>query len=112
MPLFTHKSSIIFCLNIDEKEDTGAPVIRLFGVNANGNSVCAHVHNFTAYFYIHICEKNVNLTSEEIEQFRLQLNKAMFARDAVLEIEIVEKFPIMNYQEEKQKFLKVYCSHP
>ena len=51
----------------DEKEDTGNPVIRLFGVNAQGNSVCAHVHNFTAYFYIHIVERNVTLTSEEIE---------------------------------------------
>ena len=36
----------------------------------------------------------------------------MYARDAVLEIEIVERYPIMHYQGEKQKFLKVYCSHP
>ena len=36
----------------------------------------------------------------------------MHARDAVLEIEVVEKYPIMNYQAEKQKFLKIYCSHP
>lgn len=54
-----------------EKEDTGKPVIRLFGVNAAGNSVCAHVHNFTAYFYIHIIEQNVTLSTEEIEQFRV-----------------------------------------
>ena len=52
---------------VDEKEDVGKPVIRLFGVNAQGNSVCAHVHNFTAYFYIHVVESNVNLTSEVIE---------------------------------------------
>jgi len=80
-----------------EKEDTGKPVIRLFGVNAAGNSVCAHIHNFTAYFYIHIVEPNVTLTTEEIEQFRIQLNKVMNARDAVVEIEVVEKYPIMNY---------------
>ena len=54
-------------LAVDEKEDVGKPVIRLFGVNAQGNSVCAHVHNFTAYFYIHVVESNVNLTSEVIE---------------------------------------------
>lgn len=95
-----------------EKEDTGKPIIRLFGVNAAGNSVCAHVHNFTSYFYIHIVEKGTTLTSEEIESFRLRLNTLMHARDAVLEIEIVEKYPIVNYQKEKQQFLKVYCSHP
>ena len=75
----------------------GKPVIRLFGVNAAGNSVCAHVHNFTAYFYIHICEKGVTLTTEQIEEFRINLNKQMHAKDAVLEIEIVEKYPIMHY---------------
>lgn len=91
----------------------GKPVIRLFGVNANGNSVCAHVHNFTAYFYAHICEgKNFTPNQEELEQFRITLNKLAYARDAVLEIEIVEKYPIMHYQAEKQKFLKIYCSHP
>ena len=45
----------------------GKPVLRLFGVNANGNSVCAHVHNFTAYFYAHIVEKAVTLTAEDVE---------------------------------------------
>ena len=52
------------------------------------------------------------MTTEEIEQFRIQLNQSMHERDAVLEIEIVEKFPIMHYQADKQKFLKIYCSHP
>ena len=98
--------------SLDEKEDTGKPVIRLFGVNAQGNSVCAHVHNFTAYFYIHIIEKDVTITAEDIENFRLSLNRQMMARDAVLEIEVVEKYPIMHYQQEKQRFLKCYCSHP
>ena len=88
-------------MTIDEKEDMGKPVIRLFGVNANGNSVCAHVHNFTAYFYVHVVEQNATITTEEIEQFRIQLNRNAGSRDAVLEIEIVEKYPIMNYQAEK-----------
>ena len=87
-------------------------MIRLFGVNANGNSVCAHVHNFTAYFYVHICEKDVTITTEQIEQFRISLNQNVRERDAVLEIELVERYPIMHYQAEKQKFLKIYCSHP
>jgi len=64
-------------------------VIRLFGVNAQGNSVCAHVHNFTSYLYIHIIEPNVTVTEEDLQEFRLRLNKLLFAKDAVLEIEIV-----------------------
>lgn len=55
------------------------------------------MHNFTAYFYIHVIEKNVTLTAEDLEQFRLSLNKQLYARDAVLEIEVVEKYPIKNY---------------
>lgn len=84
-------------------------MIRLFGVNAQGNSVCAHVHNFTAYFYAHIVERNITLSPEQLEEFRITLNKQMHARDAVLDIEIVEKYPIMHYQPDKQKFLKIYC---
>ena len=96
-----------------EKEETGKPVIRLFGVNAQGNSVCAHVHNFTAYFFIHIVERdNLTISAEDLEAFRLLLNSLVSACDAVLEIEIVEKYPVMLYQKQKQKFLKVYCSHP
>ena len=92
--LVNSSQNVIF---IDEKEDTGNPVIRLFGVNAAGNSVCAHIHNFTAYFYIHVCEKNVNITNDDIERFRIYLNRQMHARDAVLEIEMVQKYPIMHY---------------
>ena len=100
------------CPIIGEKEPTGKPVIRLFGVNANGNSVCAHVHNFTAYFYVHIIENAVTLSSDEIEEFRIKLNRSISEPDAVLEIEVVEKYPIMNYQADKQKFLKLYCANP
>ena len=42
----------------------------------------------------------------------MRLNKWVAARDAVLEIELVEKYPIMNYQANIQKFLKIYCRHP
>lgn len=101
-----------YTVNPGEQEEKGKPVIRLFGVNAVGNSVCAHIHNFTAYFYIHVVESHCSVTTEEIEEFRLCLNRYMHANDAVLEIELVEKYPIMHYQPNKQTFLKVYCSHP
>ena len=97
---------------LDEREDTGKPVIRLYGVNAAGNSVCAHVHNFTAYFYIHIVENNIVLDTADIEKFRLKLNRECQAKDACVQIDIVDKCSVMHYQANTQKFLKVYVSHP
>ena len=80
---------------VDEKEDAGKPVIRLYGVNANGNSVAAHVHNYTAYFYIHVVEQNIMLSPEDIEKFRLKLNRECQARDAIIQIDVVDKYPVM-----------------
>ena len=40
-------------IEIEEATDpkTG-PVLRLFGVNAEGNSVLAYIHGFKPYFYV------------------------------------------------------------
>ena len=51
------------------------PIIRMFGVTEAGNSVCAHVHNFTAYFYMHVCEPNVNLDPGICEALIERMNK-------------------------------------
>lgn len=29
-----------------------APIVRMFGVTDNGNSVCCHIHGFAPYFYV------------------------------------------------------------
>ena len=63
----------LFC-TLDDNEEIQKPVICLFGVNAEGNSVCAHIHNFMPYFYVHVQEKkneSIVLTNEEIEKFRI-----------------------------------------
>ena len=31
------------------------PVLRMFGVTREGHSVVAHLHGFTAYFYVPAC---------------------------------------------------------
>ena len=36
------------------EKQSGRPVIRMYGINEEGNSVCAHVHNFVAYFYVEL----------------------------------------------------------
>lgn len=28
------------------------PIVRMFGVTDNGNSVCCHIHGFAPYFYV------------------------------------------------------------
>lgn len=28
------------------------PIIRMFGITEEGNSVCCHIHGFTSYFYV------------------------------------------------------------
>ena len=50
-------------------------VIRIFGVNAAGNSVLAHVHQFHSYFYVEIIEQHMGEISEEdLIDFKNQLN--------------------------------------
>jgi len=39
-------------------KDTERAIIRIFGVNAQGNSVSAHVYNFTSYFYVQVTNEN------------------------------------------------------
>ena len=83
------------------------------GVTENGNSVAAHVHNFRAYFYVHVIEQQAILGPVEIENFREKLNKSVQSgHEAVVQIEQVDKYPCMNFQQDKQKFLKIYVSHP
>ncbi len=51
-----------FCRQITfslENAPNEKALIRLFGVTELGNSVAAHVHNFTAYFYAQVIEDRV-----------------------------------------------------
>jgi DNA polymerase delta subunit 1 len=65
-------------IKAESAPETGEkPVIRMFGVTEAGNSVAAHVHNFTAYFYVHVIEKTAVLDVQQIELFRLKLCKVV-----------------------------------
>lgn len=68
----------------------------MFGVTAQGNSVACHVHNFTAYLYCHVTEP-VQLTPADIEEFKMRLGRATQKPDCVVQIDVVEKYPVMNY---------------
>lgn len=47
------------------------PVVRMFGVNDNGNSVCVFVHGFQPYFF---CEKPRHWGNEALEELQKELN--------------------------------------
>lgn len=46
------------------------PIIRMYGVTMDGNSVCCHVHGFTPYFYILAPE---GFSEENLSEFKVNL---------------------------------------
>uniref|UniRef100_A0A668S683 DNA polymerase delta catalytic subunit n=1 Tax=Oreochromis aureus TaxID=47969 RepID=A0A668S683_OREAU len=50
------------------------PIIRMFGVTDNGNSVCCHVHGFAPYFYVPAPN---GFTSAHLVEFQKELNSAV-----------------------------------
>lgn len=56
----------------------------MFGVNEAGNSVAAHVHNFTAYFFVHILDPTLKFNQVEIKNFQDSLNSAIHSNNAVI----------------------------
>ena len=75
------------------QDKSGANVIRLFGVNAIGNSLCVYVHNFLTYFYVRVLDDAAGIDAKEIEQIRNHLNMSVDSSgmDGVPLIEVVRK---------------------
>lgn len=96
------------------------PIIRMFGVTANSNSVAMHVHNFTPYFYVKVAGR---LGAEDLPQIKDALNKfaqgaqqaegGFGSAPAVRAVELIrDKASVMHYQAEKGVFLKIYTGLP
>lgn len=95
------------------------PIVRMFGVTMEGNSVCAHVHGFSPYFYI--AAPSESFSAQDCTVFRDKLEQAMqgearFSKncgDAVLAIEPFYKSSIYGFHFNKTfLFLKITLSHP
>ena len=96
------------------------PVIRMFGVTGDGNSVTCHVHGFQPYFFV----KAVNCNEADVRdgKFKSELNKAVAGKskgmgtqsgDVVEKVEWMMKQTLMNYQSEKAvPFIKVTVAAP
>ncbi len=97
------------------KNNTGKEtcIIRMFGITANGNSVVAHVHNFTPYFYVEVDAKRVNLQPNDLIEIKNMLNNwSQSGEPCVKHVELVDKASVMHYQQGLGKFLKIYTTLP
>jgi DNA polymerase delta subunit 1 len=99
------------------------PVVRVFGVQKNGESVCLFVHGFHPYLYIEAPEgyslHNLNTTKTTIVEHLRRIKDQNPARrnehnsdPLVLDVEIVERRNIMHYQQGRLKLIKVTTSTP
>merc|ERR1719244_634795 len=96
-----------------------APIIRMFGVTMEGNSVCCHVHGFHPYIYL---PAPAGVTKDNLAVFRKALNSALVADiknnafgivDAVLSCEIVTKSTIYGFQGNKMiPYIKITLAIP
>ena len=104
-----------FDRNLHEPLGTGTqgdrPMIRIFGVTDEGNSVCAFVHSFEPYFYAKAPE---GFTEHDILQFTQALNAAVNSSSRqhaplyIRHVSIEQKQTIMHYQEQASvPFLKI-----
>ncbi|BES99407.1 DNA polymerase [Nesidiocoris tenuis] len=95
------------------------PIMRLYGVTMDGNSVCCHVHGFTPYFY---ATAPKNFKSSDLHDFQLALNKSILEdlrsnreqiSEAVVMVELVMKQSIYGYGgDSNRQFLKIYVALP
>ena len=94
------------------------PVLRMFGVTRNGNSVCAHVHGFLPYLFVPAPR---GFSEEHCAVFRSALNDAVISdlrsnrnlKEAVVAVEMCRKSSIYGfYFNEMNDFLRITLSLP
>ncbi|XP_033225381.1 DNA polymerase delta catalytic subunit isoform X2 [Belonocnema kinseyi] len=95
------------------------PVMRLYGVTEEGNSVCCHVHGFCPYLFVTAPPK---FTDHHCGSFKEALNNATKrdmrsnpdnVQEAILAVELVHRQSVYGYSgEEKAPFLKITVALP
>ncbi|PWA33263.1 hypothetical protein CCH79_00013575 [Gambusia affinis] len=95
------------------------PIIRMFGVTDNGNSVCCHVHGFAPYFYV---PAPSGFTSNYLSEFKAELNSVVLKdmrsnKDnisiTVLAVDICRKESIYGYHGQRSlDFLRITMAMP
>lgn len=95
--------------------ETKAPVLRMYGVTDEGNSVLAHIHGFLPYFYVP-CPEGFEDAQVFGESLELQLAQAG-ARDKVsrhvVDVEVVQRSSLMHWvRENHSAFFRVTVAVP
>ena len=95
------------------------PILRMYGVTMEGNSVCAHLHGFLPYFYVPLpCNQ---FKVEHCDDFRRSLNNAVLSDRrskmdepvAVVSIEICQRCSLYGFHFNKMySFLKITMASP
>ncbi|KAF4116242.1 DNA polymerase delta catalytic subunit [Onychostoma macrolepis] len=95
------------------------PIVRMFGVTDNGNSVCCHVHGFAPYFYVSAPN---GFTNAHLADFKRELNSAVLKdmrsnKDniaiTVLAVDITKKESMYHYHGNKPlDFLRITMAMP
>lgn len=99
--------------------NTQMPIIRMYGVTKDENSVMFHVHGFIPYMYVKIPNKT---RPTDLEKIRSSLNSALKNDSAkkkdgieepVLAVEVEDKESMYGFNgNEKTPFLKIYLALP
>ena len=97
-----------------------SPVLRMYGITMEGNSVCAHLHGFMPYLYIPL--PHSDFKEEHCGLFRASLNEAVLddmrsnrdnVKTAIVSVEICQKCSIYGFHFNKMyPFLKITVSTP
>lgn len=104
-----------------ESDNRNLPIVRMYGITANDNSVMIHIHGFIPYFYVKLPS---NFRKDRLDAFRKILNDTVVSemksgfgsdemRDAVLAVEIEQKESMYGFNNNrKSDFLKIYVALP
>ncbi|CAG9783630.1 unnamed protein product [Diatraea saccharalis] len=95
------------------------PIMRMYGITIDGNSVCCHVHGFSPYFYVTV---PVNFKENSCNDLKTNLNKAILEdlrsnkedlQECVLEVRLVKARSIMYFKGDNDiVFAKVSVALP
>ena len=81
-----------------DKHKMGTPLIRLYGINENKNSVCLIIENFHPYFYVKKPKEYISSDKQKLmDQLAKLIENNKKQQYYVKDIEIVDKINIYNY---------------
>lgn len=92
-------------------------VIRIFGVNIDGNSICAHIHGFYSYIYVQAWD---NMTANDLDTFTNALNTRLITetrekdlQKGVLKTDVLNLASVWGYQNKRTSpFIRITLALP